>query len=265
MLAALTNEQDVTGGEQLDVVVVRLPRLSNFTDFDPLMIERGVAVRFVDHPSAFGDPDLVVVPGTKSTVADLQWLRTSGLLGALNDRWRSPSPPVVLGICGGFQMLGHSIVDTGGVESIAPSSDGLGWLPLVTNFEAEKTTRLRSGTGPTGAPVRGYEIRHGRSMAAEGWEPWLSLESGDPGYEVESAQDTSASVYGTSLHGLFEEDGFRADFLRQVAVARGKAWEPSGASFGEARERQIDSVADACAAHLDTDALWRLVELGATG
>jgi adenosylcobyric acid synthase len=257
--------------EQLDVAVLRLPRLSNFTDFDPLLVEHGVAVRFVDHPSALGDPDLVVLPGTKSTVADLEWVRSSGLLAALEARRRGTVPPVVLGICGGFQMLGRSIEDPGAVESPLPSVAGLGWLPLVTRFAAEKTTRLREGKGPGGSLVRGYEIRHGRTGLFGGGVPWFDLtapsgpsapsRSDD---DVESAHDPGALVFGTSLHGLFEEDRFRGEFLSLVATARGRSWHPSGISFAEAREGQIDRVADVCAAHLDLDALWRLVERGAS-
>jgi adenosylcobyric acid synthase len=264
MLSALA-AGPVWAGEQLDVVVLRLPRLSNFTDFDPLLVEDGVAVRFVDHPSTFGDPDLVVLPGTKSTSADLAWLRTSGLQSVMEARRASPSPPVVLGVCGGFQMLGRSIEDPTGVEPGAPVVAGLDWLPLATRFVADKTTRLRAGTGPTGAPVQGYEIRHGRTRPLPGWVAWLSLDqrdSPDQDDDIASARDAAALVYGTSLHGLFEEDEFRGEFLTGVAVARGKSWRPSGAAFAEARERQIDRVADACATHLDTDALWRLVELG---
>jgi adenosylcobyric acid synthase len=179
---------------------------------------------------------------------------------------------VILGVCGGFQMLGRTIDDPDGVECAVPSVPGLGWLPLATRFAAGKTTRLRSGTGPTGAPVRGYEIRHGRSRPSKGWEPWLRLDAarrdddggGDSAVdEADSACDQGGLVYGTTLHGLLEEDRFRSEFLGQIAAARGISWQPSGASFAAARERQIDRVADACAAHLDTDALWRLVELGA--
>ena len=247
----------------LDVVVLRLPRLSNFTDFDPLLVEGGVSVRFVDHPSTFGDPDLIVLPGTKSTVADLEWLRSSGLRDVLLARRRAPSPPTVLGLCGGFQMLGQTIEDPAGVESAVSSVPGFGWLPLVTRFERAKITRLRSGTGSSGAPVHGYEIRHGRTRARRGWEPWLTF--GDAGRlegddQVESAWDRTGRVYGTSMHGLFEADRFRGEFLTDVARARGKVWRPSGRSFAAAREQQIDRVADACAAYLDTDALWRLVE-----
>jgi adenosylcobyric acid synthase len=256
-------DQRAQRGDQLDVVVLRLPRLSNFTDFDPLLVEGGVAVRFVDHPSAFGDPDLVVLPGTKSTVADLEWVRASGLLEVLAARRRAASPPVVLGVCGGFQMLGRTIEDPEAVESDVPAVPGLGWLPLTTRFGAEKTTRLRQGSGPAGVPVEGYEIRHGRTAALRGWQQWLALDDPKGGDDdIESACDPEGLVFGTSLHGLFEQDRFRGEFLTLVAAARGKSWHPSGASFAAAREDQIDRMADVCAAHLDLDALWRLVEQG---
>jgi adenosylcobyric acid synthase len=264
MLGAQPLDPVGPGAEQLDVVVPRLPRLSNFTDFDPLLVEGGVAVRFVDHPSAFGDPDLIVLPGTKSTVSDLEWLRTSGLLDVMTARRRAASPPVVLGVCGGFQMLGRTIEDPDAVESVVPTVPGLGWLPLVTRFRAEKITRLREGSGPGGAPVQGYEIRHGRSGPERGWQEWLALEGPHGGdADMESACDPDALVFGTSLHGLFEPDRFRGEFLALVAAARGKSWKPSGASFAAARQDQIDRMADVCAIHLDLDALWRLVELGA--
>lgn len=254
---------DTAGRGRLDVAVVHLPRMSNFTDFDPLLVEPGVVVRFVDHPSVLGDPDLVVLPGTKSTVADLEWLRSDGMLGALEERRRAPAPPVVLGICGGFQMLGRTVDDPMGVESGAPQVPGLDWLPVATRFTVEKTTRLRSGHSLTGAAVRGFEIRHGRTGPLGGWEPWITLDDPSPAGEVESAHDGGGTTFGTTLHGLFEEDRFRSEFLSEVADARANPWRPSGASFAAARERQIDRVADACAVHLDTDALWQLVELGA--
>ena len=160
-------------------------------------------------------------------------------------------------------MLGQAIEDPAGVESASPMVRGLGWLPLVTRFESEKITRLRTGTAETGAAVRGYEIRHGRCRPLTGWREWLSLNDPEPvavDDQVESACDRSARVFGTSLHGVFEEDRFRGEFLGAVARTRGKTWRPSGRSFAAARERQIDRVADACAAHLDIDALWRILE-----
>ncbi len=261
MLAALTNEPETLDGDRLDVAVLKLPRLSNFTDFDPLLVEPGVAVRFVDHPSAFGDPDVVVLPGTKSTVSDLAWLRASGLLDAIEARRRSTLPPVTLGICGGFQMLGRRILDPEAVESEASETPGLDWLPLTTRFEAVKTTRLRSGMSPRGLEVSGYEIRHGRTVPEQGWQQWLFVDEADTD-EVDSAQAGDGLVFGTTLHGLFEEDAFRGAFLDHVAQVRRKRWKPGQASFAQARERQIDAVADACETHLNIDALWNLVAKG---
>ena len=245
-------------GHLLDVAVVRLPRLSNFTDLDPFVAEPGVGVRWVEHPGALGDPDLVVLAGTRATVADLAWLHDSGWTATLNAlRTRTASPPVILGICGGFQMMGEGIDDPAGVESPEPASTGLGWLPVRTVYEDAKVTRLATATGPGGEPVRGYEIRHGRVRAAPGCVPWL-VADGSAG--VAGARAAGGAVVGTTLHGLFEQDAFRSAFLTEVAARRGRAWVPSGLAFAAARERQIDAVADACEEYLDTGQLWRLVE-----
>jgi adenosylcobyric acid synthase len=229
----------------VDVAVVRLPRIANFTDLDPLAAEGGVGVRLVDHPGALGDPDLVVLPGTKSTVADLEWLRRRGLGTAIEARRRSGT--VVVGICGGYQMLGDVIEDPDGVESTVPSTPGLGLLGLRTRFDPVKVTARRSGTSlPGGEAVEGYEIHHGRT-ATRG-EAWFDLDAGPEGLRGDG-------VYGSILHGLFEADGFRAEFLSAVAARRGKAWRPAGVSYDELREAQIDRLADACERHLDMDAL----------
>ena len=251
--------------DQLDVVVLRFPRLSNFTDIDPLAIDTGLRVRFVDHPADFGNPDLVILPGTKSTIADMSWLRSSGLLEIIEKGRQSASPPVLLGICGGFQMMGRGIADPEGVESGESAVAGLGWLPVVTTFETEKTTQLRHGTAFAHTWVHGYEIRHGRTVAVAGvgtsWGPWMALNDVG-GDALTSACDGDRLVFGTSLHGLFESDAFRESFLGLVGASRGKDWVPSGISFADAREFQIDRVADVCEMYLDTDALWRLIELG---
>jgi adenosylcobyric acid synthase len=244
----------------LDVVVVRLPRISNFTDIDPIAAEPGVGVRLVDHPAAMGDPDLVVLPGSKSTVADLEWLRRQALDRALA-RCLAQGATVV-GICGGFQMLGERIEDPEGVESRSPSISGLGLVSLTTRFAGEKVTALRAGN-LAGSPVGvvGYEVHHGRHRLADGAHPWFELdEPGTGDASPEGVADVAHGIYGTVLHGLFEADGFRAAFLRQVAERRRKAWTPSGVSFRALREAQIDRLADACEAHLDVDGLLKLAE-----
>ncbi len=255
----------------LDVAAVRLPRIANFTDLDALATEPGVGVRLVEHASALGDPDLLVLPGTKATVADLEWLRGRGLDRAMADARKRGT--VTVGICGGYQMLGQLIVD--GVESGRGRVAGLGWLDAITVFRAAKLTRqrrgramglsVRSGTQPR---VTGYEIHHGRVTRGAEARPWLRLDD-TYGIEDEGAVDPAAeregvgAVFASSLHGLFEEDGFRGAFLADVARRRGKEFVPAGRSFAQARERQIDCLADMVDAHLDMAAVDALIKEGA--
>jgi adenosylcobyric acid synthase len=256
---------DDTGPDALDVCVVRFPRISNFTDVDALALESGVSVRYVSHAAALGGPDLVILPGTKATVADLGWLRARGFEGALR---ALPSTTTVLGICGGYQMLARRIDDP--VESAAGVVDGLGMLPAETQFQPAKVTRPRAGhaTVADGAapgstvveggrryPVTGYQIHHGRTTSAA---PWIAL--GDAwGTGPDGAVNDDGSVLGTSLHGLFECDEFRTAFLAAVAARRGKAFAPSGLSFARAREAQFDRLADMVEAHLDMPAIEKLI------
>ena len=193
----------------LDVAAIRLPRLSNFTDLDPLAAEPGVHVRWVAGPGALGDPDLVVIGGTpRATVADLHWLRGSGLAGALGRVAPGASPPVILGICGGFQMMGRELRDPAGVESAEPASAGLGWLPVDTDFEEEKLTRLTATVGPGGMPVHGYEIRHGRLSRPAGLRPVAGARRGGrPGRcprrrRCAPGHDAARAVRGGRVPGL---------------------------------------------------------------
>ena len=227
-------------GSAIDVAVIRFPRIANFTDFDPLMSEPAVGVRFVDRAAAVGRPDLVVLPGTKATVADLEWLRGRGL-----DRAIEACGARVLGICGGYQMMGRTIVDD--VESGRGAVDGLGWLDAETVFGPTKVTRQRRGRA-LNQRATGYEIHHGRVRSAD---PWIHL---DDAYGEEPEGAVSGRFSGTTLHGLLEDDGFRAAFL---------AIDPSGLSFAAAREDQLDRLADMLEAHLDLAAIDGLIKEGA--
>ncbi|MEV0990476.1 cobyric acid synthase [Streptomyces sp. NPDC049949] len=233
------------GEDVLRVAVCAVPLMSNFTDVDALAAEPGVVVRFVDRAEELADADLVVVPGTRGTVKALQWLRERGLADALLRRAAEGRP--VLGICGGFQVLGEHIEDE--VESRAGSVTGLGLLPVRIRFEREKTLERPSGTA-LGEAVDGYEIHHGVAEVLGG-EPFLD------GCRV-------GSVWGTHWHGSLESDGFRRAFLREVAVASGRRFVPApDTSFGALREEQLDLLGDLIAEHADTDALLRLIEGGA--
>jgi len=251
---AVTREH---GGESLDVAVLALPHLANFTDFDPLLLEPAVALRYVASATTLGTPDLVVLPGSKATVADLSWLRTYGLDRAILDAHDRGS--AVLGICAGYQMLGRRIVD--GVESPAGEVDGLALLDSTTVFSLTKCTRQRRGTDDRGNPVAGYEIHHGKITHGGGGDGWLQLDR-DGGIEAEGARDEVRGIFGTSLHGLFEADAFRRSFLAGVALRRGRQFVAATAEFEGWRQAEIDRVADALEEHLDLAALTAIAAEG---
>ncbi|HYZ53916.1 MAG TPA: cobyric acid synthase [Streptosporangiaceae bacterium] len=237
------------GNDVLRVSVVRLPRISNFTDIDALAAEPGVLVRFASEPAELADADLVVLPGSRATVADLAWLRERGLAAVITERGRSGRP--VLGVCGGYQMLAHQIEDW--VESGAGEVAGLGLLPVRVEFGAEK--RLGRPVGRAlGAAVAGYEIHHGIvRLTADGCEPFLDGCRGGPG----------GAVWGTSWHGTMENDEFRRSFLAEVASLAGRDFTPApDTDFAWLREARLDALGDLVAGHLDTAALWRLIDAG---
>ncbi|WP_091447151.1 cobyric acid synthase [Micromonospora yangpuensis] len=248
------------GTEWLDVAVVRLPRISNATDVEALASEPGVRVRLTVEPAELAAADLIVLPGTRSTVADLTWLRETGLADAILTHAAAGRP--LLGICGGFQMLARVIDDP--VESRRGSVPGLGLLPVEITFAARKTVRQSVGTAATGAPVRGYEIHHGYVSAADPALPALftGVPNGGAGEGREGA--VLGAVHGTHWHGAFESDEFRRGFLTDVARLAGRhGFRPAPAtSFAAARERSLDLLGDLVEEHLDTDALWQLIESG---
>jgi adenosylcobyric acid synthase len=235
----------------LDVAVLRFPHISNFTDLDALAVEPGIRLRMVESPASLGHPDLVILPGSKSTVADLHWLRRTGLADALTAlSARRPGKSTILGICGGYQMLGEEIDDAVEVKEAATVT-GLGLLPVKTVFQREKITRATGGTA-FGCPVTGYEIHHGRTEPSN---PWVELDSGFEGSEA-----TGGMVLGTSVHGLFEADAFRRRFLGTVADRAGRAWTAGDVSFAEARAARFDRLADAMEEHLDMAAVEGLID-----
>ena len=243
-----------SGIAPLDVAVISLPRISNFTDIEALRIEPAVRVRFVDSPGALGEPHLVILPGSKSTVADLEWLRAAGLAEAIA---ALDPTTTVLGVCGGYQMLGLRIFDE--VESTRGADiEGLGLLEVTTTFEASKVTRRVTGHA-LGQRVTGYEIHHGHSVPAtttSAMRPWIDTDHGPEG-----SRSSTGAVFGTAIHGLFEEDDFRRAFLADVAVRAGIAWDPGPkVSFASARERRFDTIADAIEANVDTSAIMDLID-----
>jgi adenosylcobyric acid synthase len=249
----------------LEIAVVRLPRIANFDDFEPLADEPRVAVRFVRRPAELARADLVVLPGSKNTVADLGWLRETGLAEAIIALAGDGRP--VLGICGGFQMLGRAVRDPLGIESSAGEVAGLGLLDAVTTFAADKTTvRVRARASASaglfaearGATISAYEIHMGTTERREPRGPFTVTARGGAALdEPDGAMNARGNVVGTYLHGLFANDAVRRAALIHLAARQGL--EPD-ARWGRARSLdRYDRLADAVGGAIDAALLARLL------
>ena len=236
----------------VDVAVIRFPRIANFDDFDPLRDEPDVNLRYVESVPALGKPTLIVLPGTRATIADLDWLRSSGLDSAIQKH--AAEGGHVLGICGGLQMLGTRLDDPDGVEAVAGTTvPGLGLLALETRFVAEKTTRRVEGTvvatggawaSETGIAVSGYEIHMGEGVT-----------EADPFIELAGLRDGAISsdglIAGTYLHGLLHNDALRTKLLESL----GRPAAAGAQSASALRDREFDRLAAVVRAHLDFEQL----------
>ncbi|RMG93586.1 MAG: cobyric acid synthase [Candidatus Dadabacteria bacterium] len=248
------------GGVRIAVVVPN--RISNFTDFDPFLAEPGVRLEFVWPGERLGRADAVILPGSKNTVDDLHALWRSGLADEILENRKRGA--YVVGICGGYQMLGRWVRDPLGVESANREARGLGLLDVETEMEPEKITaqsegRLRPGAlawAPEGDPLQGYEIHMGRTRLGPEARPLLDLRrrGGDP-WHPDGAVSPDGRVFGTYLHGLFDNDGFRRAFLS--LFREGAADSPS---FARQKEEGYDRLADLLRRSLDLPAFWRILE-----
>jgi adenosylcobyric acid synthase len=230
--------------------------VANAGDLDPLRLEPGVHVRWVRSVPELGRPDLVVLPGSKNTRGDLAWFRATGLAAAI-----AGGDAAVVAVCAGLQMAGHRIDDPDGVEGPSGADAGLGLLPVTTSFRGDKVLDRPVGAavaGPgAGQAVAGYRIHHGRVAPGSGAEPWLAAAGGEAlGWQA-------GRVAGTTLHGLFERDGFRTALLGWAAQRSGKRWAPAGTDFAAARVERLDRMADTLEAHLDLDRVTALVRQAA--
>jgi adenosylcobyric acid synthase len=257
-LAALVRE---VPNAAVTVAVVRLPRIANFDDVEPLAAEPGVAVRLATTPADVERADIVILPGTKSTVADLAWLRERELDAAIARA--AAAGRVVIGLCGGYQLLGERLDDPHAVESSAPSVRGLGLLPVTTTFAREKTTvRVRASVcdgGPFSAAagdiVEGYEIHCGRTLA-HGGRPVLTVVEREGAAVSEADGTREGGVLGTYVHGCFTSGPLRRALLAHAA-ARRTAPDPRWGS--EPALDRYDVLADHVGGALDLDAVGRLV------
>lgn len=234
----------------LDVAVIRFPRISNFTDFAPLETHAMVGVRYVDRPQALGGPDLVILPGTKSTMTDLLWMRQNGLEAAIIKLASAGTP--VFGICGGYQMLGTRLLDPDGVES-GGELQGMGLLPVTTRFQMQKTRTRVSGTvssGPlAGAALEGYEIHNGQTRGTG--PAFCTLADGQFDGCVQG------NVLGTYLHGLFDTGELVKKLVQWLCDQKGlNAVEAAPIPYNAYRETQYDRLAEGVRDALDMKAIY---------
>ncbi len=226
----------------LDVAVLRFPKISNFTDFAPLEDHRVLGLRYVESADELGAPDLILLPGTKSTVADLLWMRQTGLEAAVQKLAAAGTP--VIGICGGYQMLGQELFDPDGVEAERPGTfRGLGLLPERTVFHGQKTrTRTQTtGFGPfPDVHLDGYEIHNGRTEEVPG--------------------DASPNVWGTYLHGLFDTGELTEALAEWLCARKGIAYETARPkTHDEVQEEELTKLADAVREALDMKKICEIV------
>lgn len=274
--SVLLEEEKVGSGgayPALDVAVIRLPRISNFTDFDPLEEEPDVRLRYVHRGERLGDPDLIIIPGSKNTIEDLLYLRRSGLEAEIVAAARRGVP--VIGICGGFQMLGEVLADPLGTESTVPEVNGLGLLPVETVFEPDKVTCQVEATvlpeagpllaGAAGMQVEGYEIHMGRSSLRSGGRPAFCITSrrGEKVEVLDGACRDDLPVFGTYIHGIFDNDKLRRHILDRVRERKGlkPLGEESQVSVKELRERNFNLLADTVRKALDMEKIYRVIGL----
>lgn len=264
---SLEKKRNHNDGKGLEVAVLKLPHISNFTDFDPLEKEEEVLLRYVETSSKLGNPDLLIIPGSKNTIDDLHYLKTSGCLKEIMRLKKGGC--TIVGICGGFQMLGKSIKDPYGVESSLKSIKGLGFLNMETQLEKRKTTfqieaeeiNRNENEKPTGI-LRGYEIHMGRAIINNEKSLFKIIKrSGKKCSVKDGAISRDGKILGTYIHGIFDNDRFRRKFLNNISTKR-KMTSSEMADvfeFNAFKEEQYDRLADLVSRSLNMKYIFNLM------
>lgn len=267
---ALDLPSRAAGPAALDIAVIQLPHISNFDDFDPLAREPGVGLRYVATAADLGCPDLIILPGSKTTIPDLVWLEGQGLDQRIVERYRAGA--AIIGICGGYQMLGTQLYDPEGIESSCRERAGLGLLPLTTVFAGSKETHRVQGevaaaagllAGAAGAVIQGYEIHMGRTSGEGAVVPFRIKDRSDIAVTAatawDGAMDGGGRVLGTYIHGLFHNGGLRRAVLLELARRKGVTLPAAGPDT--AMEDEFDKLADWVRGSLRMDAIYRMTGL----
>lgn len=247
-------------GRGLNIDVIYLPHISNFTDFDPLEREPDVNLRYINKAGQLNNPDVIIIPGTKNSSADLAYLRKSGLAGKLLSIIRNKPETMLIGICGGFQMLGEKIYDSTQVESKEKNFSGLGVLKMVTDFKKEKIlSQVKAREINSRLEVYGYEIHHGRARYLKDYSPVFKIiERQDRKTEdFDGAVNKNGSIWGTYIHGIFDADTFRRHFLNNIRLRKGLPLLTEKAAFSP--DKEIDKLAKLVRENIDIKLLYRIL------
>ena len=231
----------------IDIAVIRLPKLSNFTDFSPL---EQYGMRYVSSVKELGKPDLIVLGGTKNTIADMKWLNETGLKSAIQKLAENGTD--IFGICGGYQLMGEKITDNEGVENGIDTIEGLGLLPVETDFYMEKTTRQITGVAYNGKKITGYEIHQGQSVV-KGGQAFSEIEGRKEGCVLNNC-------VGTYVHGVFDETGFRESYIKKIFDKKGISFDVKTIDIEEYKNSQYDKLADLIRENMDMDKIYEILE-----
>lgn len=253
-----------TAAREVDIAVVQLPHISNFTDFNALAAQPDVRVRYVRHADDLAGADLIILPGSKNTLGDLLWLQERALAHGILQAQRQGVP--VLGICGGYQMLGDTLIDE--VESGLGRLAGLGLLPVVTRFAPDKTTTRATATlnaalpgwlaAVSGMALAGYEIHLGETTLAENAQPLMQLcKNGQR--QPDGAVSEDGLAFGTYLHGLFDSDAFTRALVNGLRERKGLAARDNDFHYAEHKAQQFDILAEAMRQHVDIEEIYTIM------
>jgi len=267
-------KQEARGEKQeslIDVVIIRLPRISNFTDFDILIKEKSLNVRFVEDARSIGNPDLIILPGTKSTIGDLESIKENGIANAVINLAKSGT--MIIGICGGYQMLGSVIRDPENAESKTLETDGLGLIDVRTLFRLQKSTHQVKATlhdrGTdifkglnTDNEITGYEIHMGETELLNGTAPFLKiLERSDKEVSMDDgAVSSDGNVIGSYLHGIFDNDEFRLELINRLRESKGLVPMLTEELNTVDKEAEYDKLADWFREHIDMDLVFEMIK-----
>lgn len=253
-----------SGRRKLNICVVYLPHISNFTDFDALEREPDVVLRYVKNPEQLNDADVIIMPGTKNTAGDLRYLKESGFAEKIRDVVKSDKSVTLVGVCGGFQMLGARIRDPHRAESRQKETNGLGLLEMETIFGEDKIlSQVKAVEASSGSAVSGYEIHHGKSRYTKNYKPAFNIvKRGRRSVrDADGIVAMNGRVYGTYIHGIFDADTFRRNFLNRVRLKKGWGALSNMTSFNT--DRELDKLAGLVRKNIDMKYLYKILNRGA--